>query len=71
MEAEVFKILSTRDIHGYYTYTWKYLTNSTKNEWLQSKDSFGSTGVCLGNFLEEMAKIRIDVNELDESLTGL
>lgn len=71
METEVFKIISTRDVYGYYTYTWKYLTNSTKNEWLESKDSFGSEGVCLGNFLEETAKIRIDVDELDESLMDL
>jgi len=71
METEVFKIISTRDVYGYYTYTWRYLLDSTKNEWLESKDNFGSEGVCLANFLEEVAKIRIDTDELDESLMDL
>ena len=32
---------------------------------------FGSMGVCIGNFLEEIAKIQINVDELDESLMEL
>lgn len=68
METEIFKIISIRDTYGYYSYTWKHLMNSTKNEWLESKDSFGSIGTCLADFLKERARIQIDADELDESL---